>query len=130
MPCSVQFSKYGDIDVVRVVDVPALSPDAEQVRIAVRAAGINPIDWKTVQGLMREEFTLTLPAGLGTDVAGVVDQVGADVTEFRAGDAVMGASLTPSFAEFAIADPANLIKKPAAINWEVAGSVAGAGGTA
>jgi len=130
MPCSVQFSKYGDIDVVRVVDVPALSPDAEHVRIAVRAAGINPIDWKTVQGLMREEFTLTLPAGLGTDVAGVVDQVGADVTEFRAGDAVMGASLTPSFAEFAIADPANLIKKPAAINWEVAGSVAGAGGTA
>src|SRR6185312_15136056 len=130
MPCSVQFSKYGDIDVVRVVDVPALSPDAEQVRIAVRAAGINPIDWKTVQGLMREEFTLTLPAGLGTDVAGVVDQVGADVTEFRAGDAVMGASLTPSFAEFAIADPASMIKKPAAINWEVAGSVAGAGGTA
>jgi D-arabinose 1-dehydrogenase-like Zn-dependent alcohol dehydrogenase len=130
MPCSVQFSKYGDTDMVRVVDVPALSPGAEQVRIAVRAAGINPIDWKTMQGLMREEFTLTLPAGLGTDVAGVVDQVGADVTEFRAGDAVMGASLTPSFAEFALADPASLIKKPAAINWEVAGSVAGAGGTA
>jgi NADPH:quinone reductase-like Zn-dependent oxidoreductase len=130
MPCSVQFSEYGDTDVLRVVDVPALSPDPGQVRIAVRAAGINPIDWKTMQGLMREEFTLTLPAGLGTDVAGVVDQVGAGVTEFRVGDAVMGVSMTPSFAEFALADPASLIKKPTAINWESAGSVAGAGGTA
>jgi NADPH:quinone reductase-like Zn-dependent oxidoreductase len=113
-----------------MVEVPALSPDPGQVSIAVRAAGINPIDWKTMLGLMREEFTLTLPAGLGSDVAGVVDQVGAEVTEFRVGDAVMGASLTPSFAEFALADPASLIKKPDAIKWEVAGSVAGAGATA
>lgn len=130
MPFSVQFSQYGDTDVLSLVDIPAPSPESGQVRIAVRAAGINPIDWKTMQGLMREEFTLALPAGLGTDVAGVVDYVGAEVTEFRAGDAVMGVSLTPSFAEFALADPASLIKKPEAINWEVAGSVAGAGGTA
>ena len=54
MPCSVQFSEYGDTDVLRVVDVPALSPDPGQVRITVRAAGINPIDWKTMQGVMRE----------------------------------------------------------------------------
>ncbi len=130
MPCSVQFSEYGDTNVLRVVDVPALNPDPGQVRIAVRAAGINPIDWKTMQGAMREQLSLTLPAGLGTDVAGVVDQVGVGVTEFRVGDAVMGASLTPSFAEFALADPASLIKKPDTINFEVAGSVAGAGGTA
>jgi NADPH:quinone reductase-like Zn-dependent oxidoreductase len=130
MPCSVLFSEYGDSDVLRVANVPALSPDPGQVRIAVRAAGINPIDWKTMQGDMREAIPLTLPAGLGTDVAGVVDQVGTGVTEFRVGDVVMGASLTPSFAEFALADPASLIQKPDAISWEVAGSVAGAGGTA
>jgi NADPH:quinone reductase-like Zn-dependent oxidoreductase len=130
MPQSVQFSEYGDSGVLRVVDVAALSPDPGQVRIAVRAAAINPIDWKTMQGLMREEFTLTLPAGLGTDVAGVVDQVGAEVTEFDVGDAVMGASLTPSLAESALAAPASLITKPDAINWDVAGSVAGAGATA
>jgi NADPH:quinone reductase-like Zn-dependent oxidoreductase len=130
MPCIVQFSEYGDTDVLRAVDVPALSPGPGQVRIAVHAAGINPIDWKTMQGHMREALPPTLPTGLGTDVAGVVDQVGAGVTEFGVGDAVMGASLTPSFAEFALAYPASLIKKPAAINWESAGSVAGAGGTA
>jgi NADPH:quinone reductase-like Zn-dependent oxidoreductase len=130
MPRSVQFSEYGNTDVLRVVDLPALSPGPGQVRIAVRAAGINPSDWKTMRGDMREVFPLTLPAGLGTDVAGVVDQVGAEVTEFGMGDAVMGASLTPSFAEFALADQASLIKKPAAINWESAASLAGAGGTA
>jgi NADPH:quinone reductase-like Zn-dependent oxidoreductase len=126
MPFSVQFSEYGNTDVLRMVEVPALSPAPGQVSIAVRSAGINPIDWKTMQGLMRGEVPLALPAGLGTDVAGVVDQVGAEVTEFRVGDAVMGASLTPSFAEFALADPASLIKKPDGIKWEVAG----AGGTA
>jgi NADPH:quinone reductase-like Zn-dependent oxidoreductase len=130
MPGSVQFSEYGDTDVLRVVDVPALSPGPGQVRIAVRAAGINPSDWKTMRGDMRQVFPLTLPAGLGTDVSGVVDQVGAEVTEFGVGDAVMGASLTPSFAEFALAERASLIKKPAAINWESAASLAGAGGTA
>jgi NADPH:quinone reductase-like Zn-dependent oxidoreductase len=130
MPGSVQFSEYGDTDVLRVVDVPALSPGPGQVRIAVRAAGINPSDWKTMRGDMRQVFPLTLPAGLGTDVSGVVDQVDAEVTEFGVGDAVMGASLTPSFAEFALAERASLIKKPAAVNWESAASVAGAGGTA
>src|SRR5258705_2253300 len=89
MPCSVQFSEYGDTDVLRVVDVHALSPGPGQVRIVVRAAGINPVDWKTMRGDMREAFPLTLPMGLGTDVSCVVDEVGAAVTEFGVGDAVM-----------------------------------------
>jgi NADPH:quinone reductase-like Zn-dependent oxidoreductase len=79
---------------------------------------------------MREMIPLTLPAGLGSDVAGVVDQVGSGVTEFQVGDEVMGRSLTPAISEFALADPADLITKPADIGWDVAGSVAGAGGTA
>jgi NADPH:quinone reductase-like Zn-dependent oxidoreductase len=73
---------------------------------------------------------LTLPAGLGSDVAGVVDQVGTGVTAFQVGDEVMGGSLTPAISESALADPANLITKPADVGWDVAGSVAGAGGTA
>jgi NADPH:quinone reductase-like Zn-dependent oxidoreductase len=60
----------------------------------------------------------------------VVDQVGTGVTEFQVGDEVMGRSLTPAISESALADPANLIAKPADIGWDVAGSVAGAGGTA
>jgi NADPH:quinone reductase-like Zn-dependent oxidoreductase len=123
MARTVQFSEYGGTDVLAAVDAPALTAGPGQVRIEVRAAGINPIDWKIMRGFMREMIPLTLPAGLGSDVAGVVDQVGPGVTEFQVGDEVMGNSLTPAISESALADPANLITKPADIGWDVAGSV-------
>jgi NADPH:quinone reductase-like Zn-dependent oxidoreductase len=125
-----RFAEYGDPDVLRVIDAPAPTAGHGQVRIAVRAAGVNPIDWKTVQGLMRDAIPLTLPAGVGSDVSGVVDQVGLGVSEFAVGDEVLGSSVTPSFAEYALAEPANLVRKPDGIAWEVAGSLAGSGGTA
>jgi len=130
MARSVQFSDYGGTDVLRIVDAPELSAGPGQVRVAVRAAGINPIDSKILHGFMAEVMPLTLPAGLGSDLAGVVDQVGAGVTEFQVGDEVLGSSLTPALSVSALADPANLVTKPADIGWDVAGSVAGAGGTA
>jgi len=130
MARTVRFSEYGGTDVLRVVDAPEVSAGPGQVRVAVRAAGINPIDSKILHGYMAEVMPLTLPAGLGSDLAGVVDQVGAGVTEFHVGDEVLGSSLTPALSESALADPANLVIKPADISWEVAGSLAGAGGTA
>jgi NADPH:quinone reductase-like Zn-dependent oxidoreductase len=96
----------------------------------VRAAGVNPIDWKILRGYMSQVMPLDLPAGLGSDVAGVVDQVGAGVTAFEVGDEVLGASITPSYAQSALADPAVLVAKPASVSWEVAGSLAGPGITA
>jgi NADPH:quinone reductase-like Zn-dependent oxidoreductase len=130
MARTVQFSEYGGTDVLRVVDAPDLSAGPGQVRVAVRAAGINPIDSKILHGFMAEVMPLTLPAGLGSDLAGVVDEVGADVTKFELGDEVVGSSLTPALSESTLADPANLVIKPPNISWEVAGGVAGAGGTA
>ena len=90
-----QFAEYGDPDVLRVIDAPAPTAGQGQVRVAVRAAGVNPIDAKTVEGLMRNVIPLTLPAGVGTDVSGVVDQVGPGVSEFAVGDEVLGSSVTP-----------------------------------
>jgi NADPH:quinone reductase-like Zn-dependent oxidoreductase len=130
MTRTVQFSEYGGTDGLKVVDTRPLTAGPGQVRLAMRAAGINPVDWKTMQGQMREVIPLTLPTGLGSDVAGVVSEVGAGVTAFQVGDEVLGSSLTPSFSEVVLADPANLITKPSDIPWEVAGSLAGAGGTA
>ena len=130
MARTIQFTEYGGPEVLRVVDGPAPSAEAGQVRVAVRAAGVNPVDSKILQGFMREVMPLALPAGLGSDVAGVVEQVGADVTALHVGDEVMGSSLSPALSEYALADPANLIIKPPEVSWEVAGSVAGAGGTA
>jgi NADPH:quinone reductase-like Zn-dependent oxidoreductase len=130
MARTVQFSDYGGTDALRVIDAPELNAGPNQVRIAVRAAGINPIDSKILHGFMAEVMPLTLPAGLGSDVAGVVDEVGAGVTQFAVGDEVLGSSLTPALSESALADPANLVIKPADVGWDVAGSLAGAGGTA
>ncbi|MGW4983766.1 NADP-dependent oxidoreductase [Streptomyces mirabilis] len=130
MSLTVQFSEYGSTDVLSVVDVPPPAPGPGQVRLAVRAAGVNPIDWKILRGYMSQVMPLDLPAGLGSDVAGVVDQVGAGVTAFEVGDEVLGASITPSYAQSALADPAVLVAKPASVSWEVAGSLAGPGITA
>src|SRR5947209_3727891 len=113
MVLAAQFSDYGSSEVLQVTDVSAPTAGPGQVRVAVRAAGVNPIDWKILAGDMREQISLRLPAGLGSDVAGVIDQVGEGVTAFRVGDEVLGASLTPSYAQSAIADPAALAVKPA-----------------
>jgi NADPH:quinone reductase-like Zn-dependent oxidoreductase len=130
MPQAVRFDQYGGTEVLQVLDIAAPTVGPGQVRLRVRAAGVNPIDWKTLQGLMAEEIPLQLPAGLGSDVAGVVDQVGEGVTDLAVGDAVLGRSVTPSFAEYALAVPADLIGKPEDLDWVVAGTLAGAGGTA
>ncbi|MEV4016827.1 NADP-dependent oxidoreductase [Nonomuraea angiospora] len=126
MSLAVQFSEYGTPDVLRVVDVPPPTAGPGQVRLA----GVNPIDWKILHGYMSQVMPLDLPGGLGSDVAGVVDQVGEGVTAFSVGDEVLGASITPSYAQFALADPAALVAKPASVPWEVAGTLAGAGITA
>ncbi|WP_329372707.1 NADP-dependent oxidoreductase [Streptomyces sp. NBC_01483] len=130
MSLAAQFSEYGSTDVLSVVDVPPPTPGPGQVRLAVRAAGVNPIDWKILHGYMSQVMPLDLPAGLGSDVAGVVDQLGEGVTAFSVGDEVLGASVTPSYAQFALADPAVLVAKPATVPWEMAGTLAGPGITA
>ncbi|MFC9845982.1 NADP-dependent oxidoreductase [Streptomyces sp. NPDC060223] len=130
MSLAVQFSEYGSTDLLSVVDVPLPSAGPGQVRLAVRAAGINPVDWKILLGYLREQIPLEFPAGLGSDVAGVVDQVGEGVTAFSIGDEVLGTALTPAYAQSALADPGALVARPTAVPWEVAGSLAGAGGTA
>jgi NADPH:quinone reductase-like Zn-dependent oxidoreductase len=78
---------------------------------------------------MRDEIQLVLPAGVGSDVSGLVDPVAPGVSEFVVDDEVLNSSVTPSFAEYALAEPASLARKPHEIVW-VARSLAGAGGTA
>jgi NADPH:quinone reductase-like Zn-dependent oxidoreductase len=83
---AVQFSQFGGPDVLEIVELPDPHPDAGQVRIAVRAAGINPIDWKVRSGAMGGD----LPQTTGREVAGVVDEVGEGVTDAKPGDKVFG----------------------------------------
>src|ERR1700755_2344628 len=83
-----RFSRFGGPEVLEIVDLPDPHPGPGEVRIAVRAAGVNASDWKRRQRLMHRE----LPQPLGYEAAGVVDELGAGVTDVALGDRVFGLS--------------------------------------
>jgi NADPH:quinone reductase-like Zn-dependent oxidoreductase len=85
---AARFSRFGGPDVLEIVDLPDPHPGPGQVRIAVRAAGVNASDWKKRQGLMDQE----LPQTMGYEAAGIVDELGQGVTDIAIGDSVFGFS--------------------------------------
>jgi NADPH:quinone reductase-like Zn-dependent oxidoreductase len=115
---AVVFSEYGDPDVLRMGDVEIPEPGPEQVRIRVRAAGVNPFDWKLRSGVMREFVPLELPAVDGQEAAGVIDAVGVGVAGAAAGDAVLGFTVGGAAADYAILD--DWAVKPEELLWELA----------
>src|SRR6202453_3885259 len=85
---AVRFSQLGGPEVLEIVDLPDPHPGPGQVRIAVRAAGLNPSDWKKRKGLMDEE----LPQTMGHEASGIVDELGEGVADAAVGDRVFGLS--------------------------------------
>jgi NADPH:quinone reductase-like Zn-dependent oxidoreductase len=130
MPRAVRFDDYGGIDVLEVRDVPRPKPGPDQVLVAVRAAGINISEAKIREGTVREIFPATFPSGEGSDLAGVVEEVGAGVSDVAVGDEVIGfTNNRASHADYVLVDAANLTPKPAEVSWEVAGALFVAGVT-
>ena len=117
---AVQFSEYGDPDVLRVVDVEEPHAATGQVRVAVKGAGVNPIDWKIRSGAVREAMPVELPKTPGFEVAGVVDEVGDDVADVAVGDEVFGPAVGGAAAQYALLN--HYATKPEALPWpEAAG---------
>src|SRR5579862_6956550 len=85
---AARFSRFGGPEVLEIVDLPEPHPGPGQVRIAVRAAGVNPSDWKKRKGLMDP----ALPQTLGYEAAGIVDELGEGVADVVVGDRVFGFS--------------------------------------
>ncbi|WP_084464414.1 NADP-dependent oxidoreductase [Microtetraspora fusca] len=127
---AVMFSEYGEAEVLRVAECEVPEPGPGQVRVAVRAAGVNPIDWKIRSGVMAAVMPVRFPAVPGVDVAGVVESVGPDVTDVAVGDEVFGKAVSGSYAELALANCDSIAAKPAAVSWEVAAALPVAGTTA
>jgi NADPH:quinone reductase-like Zn-dependent oxidoreductase len=98
---AIQFAGYGGPEVLKLVEVEAPHPGPGQIRIAVRAVGVNGIDWKIRAGFMREMIPLSLPAGSGVDAAGVIDEIGTGVTGAAVGDEVFGSG-SGTYAEYAV----------------------------
>jgi NADPH:quinone reductase-like Zn-dependent oxidoreductase len=121
---ALQFASHGGPEVLRWAQAPEPHAGPGRIRIAVRAASVNPIDWKILGGMMPGG---TLPGYLGFDAAGVVDEVGEGVTGVRVGDDVLGRG-SATQAEFAVLD--SWAAKAPSVDWAVAGAVGVAGETA
>jgi NADPH2:quinone reductase len=122
--------QFGDIQDLEVVDLPIAEPEAGQVRIAVRAAAINPADLKRLRGMFgRNEKSL--PLRLGSELSGVVTAVGPDAVgpagPIAVGDEVVGYPVSGGFAEELLAKTNSVLPKPANLGWgEAAGLLVGA----
>ncbi|MFI7241578.1 NADP-dependent oxidoreductase [Streptomyces qinglanensis] len=97
----VSFAEFGGPEVLRLVDAEEPHAGPGQVRVAVRAAGVNPVDWRIREGQILQAHPVELPAGVGLDAAGVVDDVGEGVEDVEVGDPVFGEG-TDTYAEFAV----------------------------
>jgi NADPH:quinone reductase-like Zn-dependent oxidoreductase len=123
---ALQFKAYGGPEVVEWGDAPAPHAGPGQIRIAVRAASVNPIDWKTFAGYLSGGQPIAGTGYLGWDAAGVVDEVGEGVTDVSVGDDVFGKGDNTQ-AEYAVLD--SWAAKPPSVDWAVAAAAGVAGET-
>jgi len=122
------FRAFGGPETQELMDRPIPVPGPGELLIAVRAAGVNPADWKLRRGLFSKE--LPLPAALGFEVAGVVQEVGEGASGFAAGDAVFGTALAGGYAEHTLLAAANAARKPEGVSFVQAAALPVAGATA
>lgn len=128
---AVQFDQYGEIDVLEVRDVDKPVPGQGEVLVAVKAAGINPGEAMIRRGALHDRWPATFPSGQGSDLAGVIAEVGPGVRDFAVGDEVIGFSdRRNSQAEFVSVPADQITAKPEAVPWKVAGALYVAGATA
>lgn len=132
MPTAYGFTEYGGTDTQSVLEVTRPVPGPSELLVSVRAAGVNPVDWKIRQGFLAEVAPRELPAVLGNEVSGVVAEVGGDVEGFAVGDEVFGpvASGHGGYAEFSVLPAAGSAHKPVAVSFTDAATLAVAAGTA
>jgi NADPH:quinone reductase-like Zn-dependent oxidoreductase len=97
----VSFAEFGGPDVLQLITAEEPHAGPGRIRITVRAAGVNPVDWRIREGQFRQTHPIELPAGVGQDAAGVVDEVGEGVEGVQPGDHVFGEG-TDTYAEFAV----------------------------
>src|SRR5258706_14090839 len=114
---AVVINEYGNADVVHYVDVERPEPRAGEVLVKVRAAGVNPVDWK-IRGGLGKRLGLTLPITLGGEIAGTIKNIGEDVKDFKEGDPVYGIIPSGGFAEYAIAKTREIAPKPPSLDFE------------
>lgn len=130
---AIVINEYGDESKLTEQSIPVPDIHPDQVLVKVVSIGVNPIDWKTRSGLRQERYPFKFPIVLGQEMAGIVSQVGSQVSGFKPGDAVVGYG-TPSnrgtYAEFYAVDADKLAHKPITVSFQTAAGLSLAGTTA
>ncbi len=123
---AVVLTAYGGVERLELREVRRPVPGSGQLLVRVRAAGVNPIDWKIRQGRLRLLLPARFPLVLGFDVAGEVAAVGPEVADFEPGDpvyAMLDSRHGGGYAEYAVTAQATAAWKPEALSWEEAAAV-------
>ncbi|MGH8447603.1 MAG: NADP-dependent oxidoreductase [Solimonas sp.] len=130
---AVVFAAYGGPDVLETRAVPRPLPGPGQVRVRVRAAGVQPADAKLRAGRPAGRawpLPVRFPQMLGNEFAGAIDRLGPGADEFAVGDEVLGWAVLSCYAEYVVVSPAQIVAKPPAMPWAVAGALSASGQTA
>src|SRR6202453_3716738 len=131
MPRAVRFDQYGGLDVLQVVEVERPIAGPGEVIVRVKVAGINPGEASIRKGLFAERWPATFPSGQGSDLAGIVEEVGPGIKNVAIGDEIIGfVENRSSQAELVLVGAAHLVPRPANVSWEQAGALFVAGTTA
>lgn len=111
-------TEYGGPSAIKISSIEAPTAGKGQVLVRVQAAGVNGLDWKVREGYVRDAFPLQLPTVLGIELAGVVEAVGAGITQLRKGDRVMGPrGGLGAYADLVAVDEANLTLMPDSLSF-------------
>jgi enoyl reductase len=126
----VVFDEYGGPDVLHLTEAPDPQAGPGEVRIRVKAAGVQPFDCFTRRGDFAAYNPLTFPARLGNEAAGIVDQAGQGVEAVRPGDEVIAFLTMAGYADMVVVPAGQVSRKPAAMPWPEAGVLTASGQTA
>ncbi|MDH6456360.1 MULTISPECIES: NADP-dependent oxidoreductase [unclassified Streptomyces] len=132
MPKAYVFTRYGGPETEAFVDVDRPSPGPGRLLVAVRAAGVNPVDWKQRTGYRRpgEDGAQVFPVVFGNEVSGVVEEIGEGVEGFAVGDEVFGTALSGGYTEYTLVPAAVAAHKPAELAHATAATLPVAAATA
>src|SRR5215467_2494831 len=129
----IQFHDYGGPEEMKLENYELPPLGADEILVRVKAASVNPVDWKIRQGAMKFMTGRKFPRGMGQDFSGVIERIGSRVKRFRIGDEVFGSTpvkTSGSFAETLITQEKLAAKKPATLSYEEAATLPIAGSTA
>ncbi|WP_152397070.1 NADP-dependent oxidoreductase [Paenibacillus guangzhouensis] len=127
---AIGITEFGAPEVLQVMNVEIVPPGSGEVRVKVKAAGVQPVDAAVRKGFSPPGTVVTVGTIPGNEFAGIIDQIGEGVSQFQVGDEVLGFRLLGSYADYVIVSEEQIVHKPSRMPWEVAGGLSGAGQTA